>query len=401
MRKILITLFLFISLQSLAQSPVLSEKAEIHVVTCGPYNEELYSAFGHSAFRVYDPVAGFDWIYNYGVFDFNQPNFYLNFARGNLNYKLGVHEYLPFRDFYVSYNRFVHEQRLNLTFEQKKMLFEFLEWNAKPENQYYQYDYFYNNCATKIRDVVQRVFGDSVKFDDSYIKTDYTIRNLTDLYLKPQPWGDLGIDICLGLPMDKKAVAYEYMFLPDYIESSFNHATLLDSGKTIPLVKQTIVTFESQPEDAEFSAFHPWIVFGLILIIGIGLTYSDLKRQKLSRWFDTLLFGVVGLVGLLLILLWLATDHKAAAKNFNLLWALPTHLALVIFFWKRSKPSWIFQYLRFAGFIQFGLLLLWFFLPQQLNLFLIPLVILLAIRCWLINNVEGNANRKSGSLPVR
>jgi len=135
MQRIIFILCVLLSLPGYAQNSQLSSRAEIYVVTCGPYQNELYSAFGHSAFRVSDPVAAFDWIYNYGVFDFNQPNFYLNFARGNLNYKLGVHEYHPFRDYYISNNRFIHEQQLNLTQEQKQKLFEFLEWNALPENQ--------------------------------------------------------------------------------------------------------------------------------------------------------------------------------------------------------------------------------------------------------------------------
>ncbi|MEK6783008.1 MAG: DUF4105 domain-containing protein [Bacteroidota bacterium] len=384
MRKIIFIALLLFSINGLAQTTELSKGTEIYVVTCGPFQGELYSAFGHSAFRVYDPETSVNWIYNYGVFDFNQPNFYLNFARGNLNYKLGVQQYRPFRDFYIYYNRFVHEQQLNLTHEQKQKLFDFLEWNALPENQYYRYDYFYDNCATKIRDVVQQVFGDSVKFDDSYIQTNYSIRDLCELYLKHQPWGDLGIDICLGLPMDKKASPFEYMFLPDYIESSFGHATIINSGAPTPLVKANVITYQAQPEEITMSLFHPWIIFGLLFIAGGGLTYHDFRTKKLSKWFDTILFGAVGCVGLLLLLLWIATDHKAAAANFNLLWAVPTHLILLIWFWIGKKPNWFTGYFKLIGLLQIALVVVWFVLPQQLNVFLIPLVLLLAIRCWII-----------------
>ncbi|MCU0398242.1 MAG: DUF4105 domain-containing protein, partial [Cyclobacteriaceae bacterium] len=202
----------------------LSDQAEISVITCGPGQAELYSAFGHSAFRVFDPANQIDHAFNYGVFDFNQPNFYLNFARGHNNYRLAVQDYKRFEYTYVYYNRYVHEQVLNLNTFQKQKLFDYLIWNAQPENQYYRYDYFYDNCATKLPEIVSKVFGDSVQFDGSYISTSYSIRQLTDLYLNYQPWGDLGIDICLGLPMDKKASPYEYMFLPDYVESGFDHA---------------------------------------------------------------------------------------------------------------------------------------------------------------------------------
>ncbi len=399
MQKYIFLSLLLFSVSGLAQTPELSNQAEIHVVTCGPFQGELYSAFGHSAFRIVDSELQYDAIYNYGVFDFNQPNFYLNFARGNLNYKLGKHPYANFRDYYIYNNRFIHEQKLNLTQEQKQKLFDFLEWNALPENQYYRYDYFYDNCATKIRDVVQEVFGDSVKFDDSYIQTNYSIRDLCEVYLKHQPWGDLGIDICLGLPMDKKATPYEYMFLPDYIESSFDHATIVDSTAK-PLINEKIITYEAQPEEMTFSIFHPWIVFGIILAIGGAITFLDFRRKKISKWFDALLFGSVGLIGLLLLLLWAATDHKAAARNFNLLWALPTHLIFLFWLWKNNKPNWVVLYFRVVSLLQLAVLLLWFILPQQLNVFLIPLVILLMIRCWIIS-VNWNTDRKSGTLTIR
>ena len=135
MKKILSLLF-FVTYVSNAQlsehSIKLSDQAEISVVTCGPFHGEVYSAFGHSAFRVSDPTQGIDAIYNYGVFDYDQPNFYLNFALGKNKYMLGVQDYNRFRDVYIYYNRFIHEQPLNLNTFQKQKLFSYLEWNADP-----------------------------------------------------------------------------------------------------------------------------------------------------------------------------------------------------------------------------------------------------------------------------
>jgi hypothetical protein len=372
--KKLVLLLLIITTLCNAQSSTLSDQAEISVITCGPFQGEVYSAFGHSAFRVYDAALGIDKAYNYGVFDFDQPNFYLNFARGRNNYMLGVYPYDRFRDYYIYHNRYVHEQKLNLSTQQKQRLYEFLEWNALPENRSYPYDYFYDNCATKIRDVAVKVFGDSVKFDGSFITTKFSIRELTDLYLKHQPWGDLGIDICLGLPMDKKASPYEYMFLPDYIEYSFDHATLNNT----PIVKEKIIVYESQKEEYSKNLLHPLSVFGLVALVTLFLSVWDLKRKKLSTWFDTALFGTTGLVGILLLLLWIATDHKAAANNFNLLWALPTHLFAVISFIK--KPAWLKRYFLIVFLICALTLIFWFILPQKLNYTLIPFVMALCIR---------------------
>jgi hypothetical protein len=440
MKKILLLFFCCTHFLALSQQS-LSDQAQISVLTLGPYQGELYSAFGHSAIRVYDPALGIDDAYNWGVFDFDQPNFYLNFARGYLYYKLGVYPYDRFRDYYIYYNRYVHEQPLLLTSSQKQKLFDYLTWNRQPENQHYRYDYFYNNCATKVRDVLVTVFGDSVTFNGSYIKTDYTIRQLTDLYLKQQPWGDLGIDICLGLPMDKKASPYEYMFLPDYIESGFAHATMNDK----PLVADSIHVYESRPQKPVRGLPHPLLVFAVFSLGVLALSIWDYRRKKISRWFDILFFTVLGIIGVLLFFLWFFTDHKAAAVNFNILWALPTHVVVGIallkpkicisnaYFARRAHENivkqcfvrvnpdnenhqqgfkllsckslifirqlcngffhcriwvktrkWLGPYFLITGGVGLLTLLLWPVLPQQLPVALIPVVLAILFRCVVI-----------------
>jgi hypothetical protein len=378
MKNFLAVLFILISAASGAQQ--LSEKAEIVVLTLGPDKRQVETAFGHSAFRVIDRSQNIDRVYNYGVFDFNQPNFYLNFAKGFLNYKLDTTEYARFRYVYMYYNRFIHEQVLNLNLSQKQQIFDYLEWNMLPENQYYYYDYFYDNCATRIRDVLETVLGDQLTFDGSHITTDYTIRELTDLYLTDNLWGDLGIDLCLGLPMDKTATPYMYMFLPDYIESAFDNASLRTDSSTIPLVRNKASTFEPVPVEEELSHFTPnAVLYGLLIIIGLISGY-DFKRGKQSKWFDILLFGIVGIVGLLFFLLWTITDHEAAARNMNLLWAMPSHLILAILLFKKQPPTWIKHYFLAVIIISIVLLISWVWLPQLMLSALIPLVIGLALR---------------------
>jgi hypothetical protein len=380
----ILSLLLFVGLsfanaqQRLPNTPILSTHAEISVVTIGPWQGELYSAFGHSAFRVYDPILLMDDFYNYGVFDFDQPNFYLNFARGHLNYKLGVDQYPLYRDYFIRHNRYIHEQILNLDSAQKQAVFDYLFWNSQPENAYYFYDYFYDNCASRLRDILKSNFQDDLRFDSTFITTNYTIRQLTDLYLQHQPWGDLGIDICLGLPMDKHARPYEYMFLPDYIESSFDHAVLADGDSVKPLVKRKVSVYESIPEGPPKSLIHPWLAFGLFLALTAWITWRDWRAKKISKWFDTVVFGGMGLLGVLLFTLWVATDHRAAARNMNLLWAMPLHVFVLPAFWKDRR--WAFTYFKVNAIILLLTLVLWAWLPQQLNVFLIPVVVALMIR---------------------
>lgn len=379
-RTYLFSFFLIITIGlSFAKATAsLSNEADVSVITCGPWQGELYSAFGHSAFRVYDPSQGIDVAYNYGVFDFNQPNFYLNFARGFLYYQLGLYDYPDFRAHYIYHNRYVHEQVLNLTQAQKQKMYDFLQWNAEPENQQYRYDYFYNNCATKMRDVLVEVLGSSISFDGSYIKTDYTIRDLTDVYLQDQPWGDLGIDICLGLPMDKKASPYEYMFIPDYVESGLDHAVIKDGTVTQPLVKETVSVYESRAEDLPPHLPHPLYFSCGLLLLALIISAFDWRRKKASAWLDVILFGASGLIGLLLLFLWVATDHKAAAANFNLLWAFPPHVIIIFVLNNRSKV--VKNYFGFTAILLLAVLLMWNWLPQQLNYSLVPVVVSLALR---------------------
>jgi hypothetical protein len=376
MRQLLLFLFL---LPAVCEAQVdLSDRATISVITCGP-GPVLYTAFGHSAFRVFDPLNGIDQVYNYGVFDFRRKNFYLNFARGHNYYRLASYSYPDFEYEYIYFNRYIHQQILDLDLNQKQQFFAFLERNALPENREYLYDYFYDNCATRIRDVAEKVLGDSVRFDGSYIETDLTIRELTDLYLHDQPWGDLGIDICLGLPMDKRAAPREYMFLPDYIESGFDHAVIKKRGRWAPLVRQRVTVYEPRNEKVSpRGLFQPVYVFSLLFLVALLISVRDFRRTKLTNAFDVVFFSVLGAIGLLLFLLWIATDHKAAAKNFNLLWALPTHLFAALAFIR--QPRWLEKYFLATAVISLALLMTWPLLPQKLNIALIPVIMVSLMR---------------------
>ena len=371
---IITSLFLLVANFHSTQAQQLSPESAISLITIGPTQTELYSAFGHSAIRVYDPQLQIDYFYNYGVFSFNQPNFYLNFARGLNYYQLGVYDYPAARDYYIEQNRFIHEQVLSLSQGQKQKLFDFLNWNARPENKLYLYDYFYDNCATRPRDVLIRVLGDDVKFDNTPEENPITIRELTDIYLGQQPWGDLGIDICLGMPMDKVASRIEYMFLPDSVESGFDRAKLKIDSNWIPLVSNKKIIFQDQPTSLSFSPFHPWIVFGLISLAILTISFFNFKRGSISHYLDKIIFIATGALGWLLVILWFATSHKAAANNLNILWALPTNL--IFPFIRKVKK----QYFLGATVLTVILLLTWAVLPQQLHVFLIPLVISFGVR---------------------
>jgi hypothetical protein len=168
------------------------------------------------------------------------------------------------------------------------------------------------------------------------------------------------------------------MFLPDYIESSFDHAT--NKTTNSPLVKEKIITFEPQPEKTPFHWFHPWIVFGVAFAIVAFITWRDWQQKKLSKWFDVIFFSVIGLLGISLLMLWTMTDHNAAAKNFNLLWAVPTHFIAGLALIRKQKPTWLTKYFMGTAILCALLLGSWYLLPQALNVFLIPLVGMILLR---------------------
>ena len=384
MMRVFLFLLVFLASHCTLGQVQLSKDASISIITLGPDKNELYAAFGHSAIRVADPANGIDWAYNYGVFDFARPNFYLNFTRGFLYYKLGVYDYQDFKNAYIYYNRFIHEQTLHLTHAQKQKLFDYLQWNALPENQTYRYDYYHNNCATKIRDLLAQELGQDLKWDSSFFKPQYSFREKTNDYLSPLPWGDLGIDICLGLPIDRKMTAYEYMFLPDYIEAFVEHATIQSDSTTTPLVAEKKIVFEPISSTSSVNFIHPWIAFGVLFVIVATITIYDWRRKKISKWLDVLLFGVTGLIGILLLFLWAFTDHHDAAENFNLLWAFPLHVVGAVVLLIKTQKSFGIHYFTFAAIVTAGLLGCWSIMPQQLNPFILPLAFSLLIRAILI-----------------
>jgi len=362
----------------------LTEKAEIAVVTIGPYQGEPWSAFGHNGFRVVDPALGIDWFYDYGLYDFNQENFFLNFAKGLLKYRVGVREWKRTYQVQRYLKRYIKLQYLNLTQQEKQQLFDFLQENVKPENAEYLYHYVYDNCATKIRDVLVENFPDRITFDLSYKVPGKTIRQLMDDYLGQQAWGDFGIDIGLGLEVDKEATAEEYMFLPPYIYKALAGATILRSGAAEPLVKEAEDAYIPDQESTLSVWITPFNLFLILFFVSGLITHRDLKFERRTKWIDYLMFGFAGFVGWWVVYLWFGTAHMSK-NNLNILWAIPFHFPLVFFSAKERFRAFFKTYFKVAAFWYGGLLLVWALLPQPLHKALVPLVLAMLLRSFYLS----------------
>lgn len=384
-RIVVIIVLIFLCSSNIIASPIkLSSKSRISVITADPGQEELYTAFGHSAIRVFDPENQIDYAFNYGVFDFEQPNFYLNFTKGHLNYMLGVSDFKRWVYQYEYYNRTVFEQELDLSQEQKQAIVDFLTNNALPENKFYLYDYFYDNCASRVWNVFENVFKEDLIFDEKYVETGHTFRTFVDSLTLQQPWGDFGIDLCLGLPIDKYASAHEYMFLPEFVRRSLEKATLKGENGFKPIVKKSTVYFQSQPKNSfvEGQLFTPNLVFWSLLVVVVIITFLGYRKNKIRRGIDVTLFGIFGLIGVFLFALWVATDHKAASNNMNLLWAIPLHLPVAILLLKKKKPSFLKPYFLFTAVLMVLLVILWKWIPQGYNAAFMPIALTLGVRAF-------------------
>ncbi|MDG1729832.1 MAG: DUF4105 domain-containing protein [Algibacter sp.] len=379
MQKKLFFLFLFLVVEiTFAQQNQLSPQAEISVLTVGP-GTSLNDAFGHNAFRIKDPSFGIDVTYGYGEYDFDAPNFYLKFAQGKLNYLISKTDFTRFYQVYVYYNRTVKEQVLNLSQTEKQRLYDYLINNYKPENRRYLYEFFYDNCATKIKDVINIATNHTIAFHNPKDFEDATFRTLIQNNLNKNSWGSLGIDLALGSVIDKKATPEDHMFLPENIYRFFENATNKNTNES--LVKKSHVLY-SKKEIAKVSHFltSPLFILGIIAIIILYITYNDYKKEKRTKWLDVILFTVTGLIGVMILLLWFATDHTGTHQNYNLLWGFALNILMISQLLRKKASAWFVKYIKLLIILLCLLTLHWSIGVQVFAIGLFPLLISLFLR---------------------
>jgi len=400
MRRIIILLLLTLPAFSVtgtaqAQMGQLSDEAVVSMITILP-GEMVEELFGHSAIRVMDPETNIDYFFNYGTFQFDQY-FLPKFIYGDLNYFLSVVRTLPALEYYRERQRPIFEQVLNFTPDQNREVYEFLRLNAREENRYYQYDFLFDNCSTRIRDALEVVLGDEVRFVPEP-DPGLTFRQMIDLYVDHRPGINFGIDLLLGSRIDRVATPYEAMFLPDFLMDAFDHATIIVDGKEQPLVASTITLLEIEGYKTDNSL--PWaaVLTWLLFVAGVVITVKNIKcKEAAERWFDIPLFAVTGLIGLLITFLWFISLHKVTVSNLNLFWAWPVHLFILPVIYRGSFQMKAFRiYFGVFAFACLSLLFGWMFWAQSLHSAIIPVLLLLTIRSgWLALNKAETHERNS------
>ena len=305
----------------------------LSLVTVYPGNA-IYSAFGHIAFRYVDKNNDTDLIYNFGTFDFRDPEFVPKFVHGQLDYFLSVAKFKrEFKNYTLLENRSVVEQVLNLTPEETAKVYAFLAENAMPENRYYKYDFIKDNCATRIQSVLNNTIGNDILFDQAVIAKigEKSYRNYIRYHLKKAPWFDAGIQLSLGMPLDQQVLPSDSFFLPALVHDIIAGSTFSDGR---PLVASTSELYRStadpitDPLNDPIKISPPLILSSLLLAVELILIYLGCIRKKgwakkFLSCYEYTLVALNFLFGLLIFYLWFISDHTATKWNLNLLWCSP------------------------------------------------------------------------------
>lgn len=338
---------------------------------------EVYELEGHTAIGVIEtPENGLPAViaYHYGVYDFNSPNFLYRFVKGETDYMAAAAPLDAMIYAYKAENRRIVAHRLDLDSVQTLRLTEYLKDNIRPENRTYRYNYVLDNCATRPLRAIETATEDSILFSDLDPARTPTFRTMMEGYHRNYPWYQFGIDLALGSLIDRPLTVREETFAPVRLDSLISTATI--SGR--PLVSQTLI-LNDVPADAAVDEATPWYLSPLTVcwaffILTLILTVRDLRRRKISRWFDSFYFSLLTLAGLLLTFLIFISSHYATSPNYLYLWLNPFCGIMAIGIWIKRAKNIVFWYQICNFVVLTGLLILWGFIPQRVNSSFFPLI---------------------------
>lgn len=341
LKGVLITLTIVSSTPVAAQEDLTPmDSVEISLLTCQPH-DEVYSLYGHTAIRYHDlRPGGFDLAFNYGVFDFKKPHFVARFVFGLTDYELGAY---PFKYFLEEYRRFgsmVTEQVLNLTAEEKLILHEALAMNLRPENKIYRYNFFYSNCTTKARDIIENCINGKIEYAG---REDYTpsYREMVHGMTRNNPWARFGNDLLLGIKADFKTDLRQQEFLPGNLLYDFDHAQIYSEGTYRPLIKERRIAVPAGVQIVqEGFPLTPLSCAAVLLAIGLVIFFIEWRKKRVFIVWDVLLMLAVGTFGIVLTLM-LFSQHPTVSLNLQIILLNPLPL---LFLWpvirRRQTRYW-------------------------------------------------------------
>ena len=316
-----------------AQSMTNPDRIQISLLTCSP-GKEVWAQYGHTAIRYYDKESGEDLAINYGIFSLDQTYFIPRFVLGMTDYRMGVQPMDIFLAQYSYEGRGVVEQVLNLSAEDKEVIYKALQENMKPENVVYRYNYFFDNCTTRARDMLVNHLHGKVVYPPA--DEDATFRSMIHKWNNKYEWSQFGEDLLLGVNADRKTTKSEQQFLPENLRSDFDKARY--NGK--PLVKETNVLLDAETEVAEpvfpLSPLSIALIFAVISLVMMLFSY---RRQQVYWAWDLALMLTSGLMGIIFFVM-IFSQHPCVSLNFILLFFNPLPLFFLYSTIKKKKIIW-------------------------------------------------------------
>ncbi|MCW4469591.1 DUF4105 domain-containing protein [Flavobacterium sp. MFBS3-15] len=321
LKVLLLFIIIYLSLSNTSVAKItLSQDSKVTLLTCGP-GDELYSVFGHTALRVNDPASGRDIVYNFGTFDFDTPNFYLKFVKGDLQYKLSTSSYEDFIYTYQYFNRDVFEQELNLTLRQKENILNELERILGSEERLYTYKFIDRNCTTRVADLIEQYA--SVKIPMENVDKGKTKRSIIIERLQNNFYESLGINLLFGYKTDEKL---QRLFLPDHLMDGISTVST-QNGK---IAKPVVTVYKSTAENRKsaWNNFYTYAAACLILMIGTR------NKIVLRTWL-----AITGLLGIMFCFMGLYSLHTELQQNYNVLLFNPLFLLLLVFIYSGKRKA--------------------------------------------------------------
>ncbi|MBR5540769.1 MAG: DUF4105 domain-containing protein [Bacteroides sp.] len=370
MRSFLLSFFFIISLFPGRAAEL--DSVRLSLLTCAP-GSEIYALFGHSAIRYENPVKQQDWVFNYGMFSFKEPNFVMRFVKGETDYQLGV---IPFRYFEAEYamrGSSVYQQVLNLTNEEKMKLIQLLEQNYLPSNRRYRYNYFYDNCTTRARDKVEESIQGKVIYPEN--KGIHTYRSILHEFMEGSAWSEFGIDLCLGSGADKPIEERQQMFAPFYMLEAARGAMIHRADTVVPFISEETQIVDATLEDEPAFPLSPMTCALIICLLTATLVGWGIRRGRMLWGWSVLLYAFQGIAGCIVAFLFFFSLHPTVDSNWLLMvfQPLPLMYLPVMIYKCVKKQKDPFHWLNAACLTSFILLMP--FLPQEFNATVLPLAL--------------------------
>jgi hypothetical protein len=374
MRRFLLSILFLTALLPMWSSPM--DSVRISLLTCAP-GSEIYALFGHSAIRYENPEKDQDWVFNYGMFSFKEPNFVMRFVKGETDYQLGV---VPFRYFETEYalrGSSVYQQVLNLTDEEKVRLISLLEENYLPSNRVYRYNYFYDNCTTRARDKVEESIQGKVVYPET--EKEVSFRDIIHEFTAGSEWGEFGIDLCLGSEADEQIDERKQMFAPFYMMEAARGAMIHRADTVVPLVLEEFKVVDAVLEDEPAFPLSPMTcAMGLLVATAFVVGWGIRKGRPCLAW-NVLMFFLQGLGGCIVAFLFFFSLHPTVGSNWLLMLFHPLALFYLPIMICRGIKGQKDPYHWLNVVLLTSFMILMPFISQEFNLTVLPLALSLLL----------------------